>query len=198
VIRAKLIQIIMTFERKYVMRKMFLSLLLACLGLAALLLAAGCIPRPSSSNRSPNCKSDEEYRPGNIYTGRKEALATVGTLCSDKERYELGETVHFTMTVKNALDEPIVLGDGQSPAMGISMPNDGGRSDYLPPVPTRIELQPSQAYTLTWSWPSPDVDVEKARGSLGWVDVYGDSVGLDGGRGVIQLVIGYGPIFGPP
>jgi len=180
------------------MRKTSLWLLLACLGLV-LLLAAGCIPQPPSSNQSPNCNSGQEDRPDNSITGQKGGTATIGTICSDKERYQSGETVHFTMTVKNALDEPIVLDGGLSPVMDIETERDHNyRSNYPPPVPTRIELQPGQIYTITWDWPLPDVDVDKAKDYQGWVYVYGSWIGLDRMKGSLQLRVGYGPIVGPP
>jgi hypothetical protein len=165
--------------------------------LFVLVLLAACRPQPV--NPQPNCTSGQEIRPGNLYTGRKEALATVGTLCSDKDRYQLGETAHFTMTVKNALDESIILGNGQSPVLDIETERDHNyRSNYPPLVPTRIKLQPGQVYAVNWDWPPPDVDVNKAKDHLGWVYVYGDWVGLDGMKGSLRLRIGYGPIVGPP
>ncbi len=158
-----------------------------------LILLAGCSPQP---NPNP-CDSGEEHRPDNSITGQIGGTVTIGTLCFDKNRYQLGDRVHLTMLVKNALNEPIVLGDGQSPVLDIEIgwAERRLRSKYQPPIPTRLELQPGQTYVLAWDWPPPDVDVTKAKSPEGWLAAEGFWVGLDGARGHVGVTgIAYGPI----
>ncbi len=170
---------------------LFRSARLGLAGLLVLILLAGCA--------LPNCMSGEEWRSGTT-DGQPSALATTGKICSDKSRYQLGETVHFTISVKNEMKEPIVLDGGKSPVLDIEVGSVSmsRRSTYPPAIPTRIELQPGQTYEITWDWPPPDVDVNEARGSYGWMDVHGYWTGLDGGRGSLGLDhIEYGPILEP-
>jgi hypothetical protein len=111
-------------------------------------LLAGC-------NLRRNCKSSGESRPDNSITGQKGGTVTIVTLCSDKGSYKSGERVHLTMSVKNALNESIVLGNGQSSVLDIEVGKDRKhRSEYTPPVLTRLELKPGQIYVLTWDAPS--------------------------------------------
>jgi hypothetical protein len=160
--------------------------------LLALVLFAGCISQPR------NCSTSGESRPDNSITGQQGGTVIIVTLCSDKDSYKLGETVHLTMSVKNALNEPIVLGDGQSPVLDIVVHDGGRRSDYQPPAPTRLDLKPWQTYVLTWDWPPPDVNVNNAKGFYGWLTIEGYWIGLDGGKGHLGTSASYGPTIGLP
>ncbi len=162
-------------------------LALACTGLAIFLLAIGCASKPATQEQ---CISSQEQR-GSGHP------VTVGSFCSSKEQYEVGETVHLTVTVKNALTQTIVLGDGQGPVLDISVPYDGRRSDYAPSVPTRIELGPGQTYSLTWDWPPPNVDPSKVKPLDNQIGMDGSWIGLDGGKGPLLLLIYYGPRIDP-
>ncbi len=169
------------------MKRYARPLALACTGLAIFLLAISCAHKSSTGEQ---CISSQEQR------GSGQPV-TVGSFCSSKEQYEIGETVHLTMTVKNALTQTIVLGDGQAPVLDISFYEDGRRSDYAPSVPTRIELGPGQTYSLTWDWPPPDVDPLKVRTGYHDVSISGSWIGLDGGKGFLQLLFYYGPRIDP-
>jgi hypothetical protein len=155
-------------------------------------LLVSCVSTPT------NCESSGESRPDNSITGQQGGTVIIVQLCSDKDSYQLGETVHFTLSVKNALDEPIVLGGGQSPVLDIAVQDGGRRSDYQPPVPTRLELQARQTYVLTWDWPPPDVNVNSAKGFYGWLAVDGYWIGLVQGKGHLGIRASYGPTIGLP
>src|SRR3989304_2548044 len=92
--------------------KKMITLLLLLVSLTLLL--NGC-----SLFSGPNCDSGTERRPGDLVTGQKPADATIATLCTDRTDYNKGDTVHMTFTVKNALDEQIVLDGGQPPVLNI-------------------------------------------------------------------------------
>ncbi len=91
-----------------------IPLFLLFAGLAAIL--SGC---SLFSDLGPNCTSDIDRRPGNVQTGEMGKDAAQATLCTDKAQYDQGDIVHITFTVKNLLEEQIVLDGGQRPVMDV-------------------------------------------------------------------------------
>jgi|WetSurMetagenome_2_1015567.scaffolds.fasta_scaffold401838_1 hypothetical protein len=149
----------------------------------------------------PICASDKEVRPGNFLTGQEQADATIGTLCVDKAEYNTGDTVHMTFTVKNALNEQIVLDGGQQPVVDICPAQHQCLSQYQSDVAqlTHLVLEPGQSHTIQWDWPSnPSVSPQDALGPTNEVSVRGYWVRLDRGRGQVYVMFLYGLRKGPP
>ena len=148
----------------------------------------------------PNCKSGTEIRSGNLATGRKQADAIIATLCTDRTDYNKGDIVHMTFTVKNALDEQIVLGDGQRVVMDMCVEKNQCLSQSQPAVAqlTRLILEPGQSYTIQWDWPTPNVNLQEALGQINLVTLNAYSVRLDKGPGYIFVQFNYGPRKGMP
>ncbi len=159
------------------MKKITLFLLFA--GAAAVLNAC-------SLFSGPNCGSGITRQRGNIDTGTMGRDATIATLCVDRTEYNKGDTVYITFTVKNTLDEPIVLDNSQQPVMDICVPSMSCLSQYQPDVAqlTHLVLEPGQSHTLRWDWPPPGVDLSKSiigqtnAGSVDgkWISLYGTVV----------------------
>ncbi len=170
------------------MKKIPLFLLFA--GLAAVL--SGC---SLFSGLGPNCDSGKEIRPGNLATGAPQADATMATLCTDKAQYEQGDTVHITFTVKNLLDEQIVLDGGQQLVMDICIWQDQCVASSQPAEAqlTRLVLEPGQSHTLSWNWPTPESDLQKALGQTNVVLVSATWVGIRGGVREVSIQLNYGP-----
>jgi len=144
----------------------------------------------------PNCDSGIEDRSGNLATGRKQAHAIIATLCTDRTDYNKGDTVHITFTVKNLLDEQIVLDGGQRPVMDICISAAPCLSHYQPEIAqlTRLALEPGQSHTIQWDWPTPGVDMDKSVDpSINAAAVYGNHIRLDGGLGSVSVAFSYGP-----
>jgi hypothetical protein len=149
-----------------------------------------------SACSGPNCDSQTERRPGDLVTGQKPADATIATLCTDGTDYNKGDIVHITFTVKNALDEPIVLDGGQQPVMDLCVFSAPCLSHYQSDIAqlTRLELTPGQSRTIQWDWPTSEVDMSKSvEASTSSSVVYGKSIGLDGGLGTVNVHFFYGP-----
>jgi hypothetical protein len=149
-----------------------------------------------SACSGPNCDSQTERRPGDLVTGQKPADATIATLCTDGTDYNKGDIVHITFTVKNALDEPIVLDGGQQPVMDICVSYAPCLSHYQPDIAqlTRLELGPGQSHTVRWNWPPPDVDMSKSvEPQTSSATGYGRWIRLDKGLGAARVDFFYGP-----
>ena len=149
-----------------------------------------------SACSTSNCKSGTEIRSGNLATGRKQADAITTTLCTDKTDYNKGDIVHITLTVKNLLDEQIVLDGGQQPVMDICVGAAPCLSHYQPDIAqlTRLVLEAGQSHTIQWDWPPPGVDMDRSMpppASAG--TVYGNNFGLDGNLGTVSVSFFYGP-----
>ena len=155
----------------------------------------------TACSSGPVCDSGTEKKPGNIDTGGIEKDATIGTLCVDKAEYKTGDTVHMTFTVKNALDEQIVLDGGQPPVMDICPAQHQCLSQYQTDVAqlTRLVLEPGQSHTIQWDWPTPEVDLHKAvNPASNQVYVHGYWGRLDKGPGQVMVQLLYGPrMLGP-
>jgi hypothetical protein len=149
-----------------------------------------------SACSTSNCKSGTEIRSGNLATGRKQADAITATICTDKTDYNQGDTVHITFTVKNLLDEQIVLDGGQQPVMDICVGAAPCLSHYQPAIAqfTRLVLEAGQSHTIQWDWPPPDVDMDKSiLPPINAGTVYGNNIGLDGNLGTVNVEFFYGP-----
>lgn len=171
------------------MKKTFLFL--ALMGITLLLGACS----------SQVCDTDKEIRGGNFITGQKQADATIATLCVDKAEYNTGDTVHMTFTVKNALDEQIVLDGGQRPVMDICPAQHQCLSQYQPDVAqlTRLVLEPGQSHVIQWDWPtSPQADPQDALLPTNDVRVRAYWIGLDTVVGEVSVLFLYGPRKGLP
>jgi hypothetical protein len=149
-----------------------------------------------SACSTSNCNSGKEGRPGNFITGQKPADVTLATLCTDRTDYNQGDTVHITFTVKNLLDEQIVLDGGQQPVMDICVGAAPCLSHYQPEISqlTRLVLEAGQSHTIQWDWPPPDVDMDKSiHPPINAGTVYGNNIGLDGNLGSVNVQFFYGP-----
>jgi len=173
--------------------KKMITLLLLLVSLTLLL--NGC-----SLFSGPNCDSGTERRPGDLVTGQKPADATIATLCTDRTDYNKGDTVHMTFTVKNALDEQIVLGDGQRPVMDMCVEQNQCLSHSQSEVAqlTRLVLEPGQSHTIQWDWPTPDVNLPEALGQINVVTLDAYRIRLDKGTGSVFVQFNYGPRKGMP
>ncbi len=142
------------------MKKVTLLLLFA--GVAAVLNAC-------SLFSSPNCASGTERRPGNLATGEKGRDATTATLCTDKDQYSEGDTVHITFSVKNLLDEPIVMDGGQQPVMDICrwLEEDHclSQTQAADQRLVHLVLEPGQIHTLEWAWLPSAAEMAQIRSS---------------------------------
>ena len=144
----------------------------------------------------PNCDSQTERQRGNIDTGKMGRDADTATLCTDKTDYNKGDTVHITFTVKNLLDEQIVLDGGQQPVMDICVSYAPCLSHYRPDIAqlTRLELAPGQSHTIQWDWPPPDADMSKSvEPQTNSATGYGKWIGLDKGLGTVRVDFFYAP-----
>jgi hypothetical protein len=144
----------------------------------------------------PNCKSGTEGRSGNLATGRKQADVTTATLCTDRTDYSKSDTVHITFTVKNLLDEQIVLGGGQQPVMDICVGAAPCLSHYQPEIAhfTRLVLEPGQSHTIQWDWPTPGIDMDKSVPPFtSATSVAGNHIRLDKRLGTVNVQFFYGP-----
>jgi hypothetical protein len=149
-----------------------------------------------SACSTSNCNSGKEGRPGNFITGRKPADVTLATLCTDKTGYNKGDIAHITFTVKNLLDEQIVLDGGQQPVMDICVSYAPCLSHYQPDIAqlTRLELGPGQSHIIQWDWPTSEVDMSKSvESQTNGVAVYGKWIGLDKASGSVRVQFFYGP-----
>jgi hypothetical protein len=124
------------------MKRCALSLLLACLGLAILLLAAGCI----DTSRNP-------VRSTNSLTGVVEA-----EIQSDHWYYEFGEPVRIHVALKNVSREIQLLGgkgeNENKPVVDVRMrvgTEDHWWSQEHPnDVKYLVTLKPGEAYVVEW------------------------------------------------
>ena len=120
------------------MNRCALSRLLACLGLAALLLAAGC----TDTSRNP-------ARNTNFLTGVIEA-----EIQSDHFYYEFSEPVSLRVTLKNVSREPQTLGDGAEPVVDIRLETSGvGREwaqEHPNDVKRQVVLKLGESYIVEW------------------------------------------------
>jgi hypothetical protein len=176
-------------------KKMLTRLLL----LASLtLLLSGC--SVFSFLSGPNCDSVTVRRSGNLATGRKPADATNAKLCVDRTEYNTGDTVHMTFTVKNLLDEQIVIGNDQQPVMDLCVEKSQCLSQSQPEVAqlTRLTLEPGQSHTIQWDWPTPDVNLPEALGPINVVTLNAYWIDFDKGIGRIFVLFNYGPRKGMP
>ncbi len=148
---------------------------------------------------SPNCASGREQIPDNVITGRQGGVGTEATLCTDKEQYNEGDTVHITLTVKNAYHEPIVLDGGQQPVMDIC--RSLSLEDYCLSQTqaadqrlVHLVLEPRQTQTLEWEWLPSKAEIGQiglgARTNV--VRIFATWQGTDGTFGTVNVWFGYG------
>lgn len=168
------------------MKKTFL--ILALLGVALLLGACS----------SSNCKSGTERQPGNIDTGTMGRDAVTATLCTDKTDYNQGDTVHITFTVKNLLDEQIVLDGSQQPVMDICAGGCFSQNQSAETRLTRLVLEPGESYTTKWDWPTSEVDLPTAVDPTNGVTVRASWIGMRSGTRELLVQFNYGPRKGLP
>jgi hypothetical protein len=124
------------------MKRYALSLLLATLGLAALLLAAGCV----SNLREP-------ARGTNSWPGFIEA-----EIWSDHKYYEFGEPVRIRVTLKNISREIQILGkSGTQNASAVDVTVQAGgeehswSQEHSEDAKRLITLRPNESYTIGWT-----------------------------------------------
>ena len=145
------------------LRRCALSLLLACLGLAALLLAAGC----ASNLREP-------VRSTNSLTSVIEA-----EIRSDHWYYEFGEPVRVRVTLKNVSREIQVLGgkgeNENMPVVEIQMRSDAEdrwwSQEHPDDVKRVVTLRPGESYIIEWSM-TPTLQTSYSFGAW-WADPRG-------------------------
>jgi hypothetical protein len=141
------------------MKRRALSLLLACLGLAVLLLAAGCI----DASRDP-------IRNTNSLTGVIEA-----EIQSDHFYYEFGEPVRLHVTLKNVSREPQTLGNGTGPVVDIRLEASGVGREWAQEHPNDVKrqviLKPGESYIVEW------IVTPTVRASYGVTAWWTDSTG---------------------
>jgi hypothetical protein len=130
------------------MKRCALSLQLACLGLAALLLAAGCI----------DATRDAKIQ-GHTYPGLYKVEAW-----NEHARYYVGEKVRMRVTLTNLSRETQIWGDtkGITPVVDIrvfSARQPGGRADeyvwsqeHPDEVKDSVELKPGESYIIKWEF----------------------------------------------
>ncbi len=146
------------------MKRCALSLLLATLGLAGLLLAAGC----TSNLRNP-------VRNTNSLPGVIEA-----EIQSDHFYYEFGEPVRLRVTLKNVSREPQTLGNGTGPVVDIHLVASGKAREWAQEHPDDVKrlviLKPGEGYIVDW------IVIPTGRDSYGvtafWIDPRGERLGM--------------------
>jgi hypothetical protein len=149
-----------------------------------------------SACSASNCNSGTERQPGNIDAGTMGRDAVTATLCTDKTDYNKGDIVHISFTMKNMLDEQIVLDGGQQSVMDICVGVAPCLSYYQPELAqlTRLVLEPGQSHTIQWDWPPSGVDMDKSiHPPINAADVYGNNIRLDGNLGTVSVSFFYGP-----
>jgi hypothetical protein len=157
------------------MKRCALSLLLACLGLAALLLAAGC----TSNLREP-------VQNTNSLPGVIEA-----ELWGDHQYYEFGEPVRVRVTLKNVSHEIQVLGgkdeNANKPVIEIQMGSSAERRLWSQEHPDEVKylvtLKPGESYVVEW------IVTPTVRGVCGFGAWWADPRGF---RGAMGITIDYG------
>jgi hypothetical protein len=86
-------------------------------------------------------------------------------VCTDREKYDFGETVYITFTVTNVSDQPVTLNGGDEPAIDIWVTRDqwsNGRELTLDL--TRVTLELGESRTIEFSWPTPPTDLDSLTG----------------------------------
>jgi hypothetical protein len=151
-----------------------------------------------SACSASNCKSGTERQPGNMDAGTMGRDADTATLCTDKTDYNTGDTVHVTFTVKNALDEQIVLDGGQQPVMDICAGGCFSQGQTIGTKLTHLVLEPGESHILRWDWPAPEVDLSTAVDPTNGVTVRATWIGVRGGTRELLVQFNYGPRKGLP
>ncbi len=115
----------------------------------------------------PNCASGREQIPDNVITGRQGGVGTEATLCTDKEQYSEGDTVHITLTVKNAYHEPIVLDGGQQPIMDICRWLEEAlclsQTQAADQRLVHLVLEPGRSQTVQWEWRPSETEIAQLK-----------------------------------
>ncbi len=119
------------------------------------------------------------------------ANPTSATLCVDKGFYELGETVHIELTVKNISGQTLVLQDKKS-VLDIVIKGGEPYQEWVwsaaHPAPAaaliRLELAANQTKTITW-------DLTLPQNNIGY-GVYGHWKRSDGLTGEVRRIVGVG------
>ena len=88
-------------------------------------------------------------------------------LCTDKRKYQFGETVQIQWQIRNISNEVLTLDGGEDPAMDIYAANwlpvseEGGADHYAEEhwsdthaYETQIQLEPGETYLIEWQWPT--------------------------------------------
>jgi hypothetical protein len=145
------------------MKRCALSLLLAFLSVAVLLLAAGC---DTSWDPVQNTNS----LPGVIEAG----------IQSDHLYYEFGEPVRLRVTLKNVSREPQTLGNGTGPVVDIRLATSGKAHEWAQEHPDDVKrqvvLKPGEPYIVEW------IVTPTVRAPYGvtawWMDSAGERAGM--------------------
>ena len=160
------------------MKRCALSLLLACPGLAILLLAASC----ASNLREP-------VRSTNSLTGVIEA-----EIQSDHGYYDFGEPVRVRVTLKNVSRKIQVLGNETGPVADIRMQSYTETREWSQEHPNDVKrlvtLKPGESYVIEW------IVTLTERASYGVTAWWADSTGfrVEMGFGIYYGVL---PTMGP-
>jgi len=147
------------------LKRCALSLLLARLGMAILLLAAGC----SSNLRKP-------MRGTNSLTGVIEA-----EIQCDHWYYDFGESVHIQARLKNVSRKDLVFGNETVPVMDIriqSSPTDAHywAQEHSDDVKRLVTLKPGESYTVEWTMTPTSQAIYGI--DAWWTDSEGDRSGM--------------------
>ena len=120
------------------MKRCGLSLLLACLSVAVLLLAAGCI----DNTRDP--VRDTNSQPGIIDAG----------MLADHRYYKLGESVRVRVILKNVSRQIQTLGNDKGPVIDLLLHSNAGDRWWSQEHPEDVErlvtLKPGESYIVEW------------------------------------------------
>lgn len=86
-------------------------------------------------------------------------------VCTDKKKYDFGETVYSTFAVTNVSDQPVTLNGGDEPAIDIGITRDQWSDDReLTPDLTRVTLEPGESRTIEFAWPTVHTDLDSLTG----------------------------------
>lgn len=94
-------------------------------------------------------------------------------LCTDKRKYQFGETVQIQWQIRNISNKVLTLDGGEDPAMDIYAANwlpaseEGGADRYVEEhwsdthaYETQIQLEPGETYLIEWQWPTVHTNLE--------------------------------------
>jgi len=164
------------------MKKIMLSLLLACLALLGL---TACV----DTSRQSQTVSD--YLPA-VYTVE---------LWNEHWQYEFGKPVHLRATLTNISSDTLIFGNGSGnlPVLDIHIKTLNGTGseeriwskDDMDQVKYSVVLSPSQSYTITWTLSLSFRTSYSA--DVFWVDPQGHEVGANPNRIGLQFYYSVSP-----